>query len=224
MHFSNESLYKKARKNRDLNFDRRNKEYYQNIEDYDWVKVINEFSGLESFYHKIREIISLNYIKPFIFRKRIKIVDAGCGTGLILRHLPKNAIGVDMNPRHLKRAKKYAPHCKFLLADIEKIPVRSSSVDLILCFETIEHILFPERILRELRRLLVKNGVLIGSVPNRSLLWRLRRFSSTHPHDELFHREFSKHELISLLGRDFIIEEMQNKILGMNFFFRCRKK
>ena len=95
-----------------------NKDYYKYVEEYDWVSVTDHFKGLESVFHKLREWMVIRLINKY--KRGDKILDAGCGTGLILRHLPKGSFGVDINPRNIKKARKHAPMAKVKLADIEK--------------------------------------------------------------------------------------------------------
>lgn len=223
MNFSGENKYRTARTKHDKKFDIVNKNYYKIKEDYDWVKVVDHLVGLESIYHKLRERKVLQYLRSFL-GKNIHTLDAGCGTGLILRHLPKKAIGIDLNPRHVKKAKINAPFATILEGDIENIHLKDRSIDLVICFETLEHLLFPEKAFKEFNRLLTKNGVFIGSVPRKSYIWRLRGLSSTHPGGEPFHREFREPEIKKLLSSSFKIIKIQKELFGMNFFFMCRKK
>ena len=51
------------------------------------------------------------------------------------------------------------------LADLERVPFRTASFDVVLCTETLEHVARPERVLSELRRVLKPGGTLALSVP-----------------------------------------------------------
>jgi ubiquinone/menaquinone biosynthesis C-methylase UbiE len=57
-----------------------NKKYYQEIEDYDWTKVADNFQGLEAILHRLRERQTLRLVREFGVRG--KFLDVGCGTGL----------------------------------------------------------------------------------------------------------------------------------------------
>lgn len=175
-----------------------NRRYYQEEEDYDWVKATDNFIGLESFFHQAREKVILSVIKKY--RKDGLFLDAGCGTGLILRHLPKGSVGVDINPKNIKKAKKYTSGRKLILADIYKLPFRDATFSTIICTDVLEHLMTPNKALAELSRVLMQRGVLIGTVPGRSPLWRLRFLSSTRP-KEPYHRHFKRSELIDLLKK-----------------------
>lgn len=198
-----------------------NKNYYKHIEDYDWVKVTDNFKGLESIFHKLRQFLILRLIKKY--KKGNKILDAGCGTGLILRKLPKGTIGIDISPRNIKRAKKHAPYAKLILADIENLPFGKGVFTTVISTEVIEHQPDPRPTINELKRVLKKGGVLIGSVPTVSPIWILRFLSSTCPRGEPFHKNFKKEELVKLF-KEFRIIKLARAVLGMSYFFVLQKK
>ncbi|OGY32315.1 MAG: hypothetical protein A3C02_04205 [Candidatus Andersenbacteria bacterium RIFCSPHIGHO2_02_FULL_45_11] len=174
------------------------KDFYKKIEDYDWNKITDTKTGLESILHRARE------------KKMIKLItqwgtgdaylDVGCGTGLILRHLPKGSVGIDLNPRHLERAKKYVPDATLVLGDAEKLEFPDSSFSTVICTEVLEHLVHPQKALAEIRRVLKPGGRLIGSTPHHALIWKLRWLSSTHYHNEPFHNEFEEDELRALFA------------------------
>ncbi|MDO8611072.1 MAG: class I SAM-dependent methyltransferase [bacterium] len=224
MSFSGENLYTNARKKYLKDFDKFNKNYYKLIEDYDWIKVVSSFLKPESFYHYFREKTSLKYIKSVTKSKHLKALDAGCGTGLILRHLSSNSIGIDINPRHVYKARTYCKPRKIYLRDIENTKFRSDTFNIIVCFETLEHILYPEKVISEFKRILKSGGVLIGSVPFRSPLWLLRILSFSHPHNEPFHREFNEKEFRTLLDNKLKLLKLQKEIFGLNLYFIAQKK
>lgn len=197
-----------------------NKDYYRFIEDYDWIEATDKLRGLESFFHKLRERAILKIINKY--KKGEKFLDAGCGTGLILRHLPKGSVGIDINPRNIKRAKKHVPFAKIMEADIEKTPFRNNEFSTIICTEVLEHLPNPKVALLELKRVLKKEGIIIGSVPSTSPVWFLRFLSSTCPRGEPYHRNYRKEELVDLF-EGFKISYLKRANLGMSYFFVLEK-
>ncbi len=194
---------------------RGNKRYYQEIENYDWVEVVDNFLGLEAVLHRLRERETLRLIKKFGLNK---FLDAGCGTGLNLRHLPSGSVGLDINPRNLQRAKKYAPQVKLVLGDIEKMPFNNHSFRSVICTEVLEHLLKPQKALKEIFRVLIPKGLLIGSVPTRHPLWFFRFLSSTHP-GEPYHHHYQKQEIQTLFNNKGKILRLNKSCLGMSWFF-----
>lgn len=191
------------------------KAYYRDIEDYDWIPVTDRFLGLESILHRFRERETKRLVRGHAAGR---MLDAGCGTGLMLRHLPPGSVGLDINPRHAARARRHAPHAEVVLGDVEHPPFPSASFGTILCTEVLEHLPHPERALAEFGRLLVPGGILIGSTPRRGLLWRLRFLSSTGVGDEPFHHEYGAGELRSLFA-DWEIRSLRTAFFGAFFFF-----
>lgn len=198
-----------------------NKNYYKYIEEYDWVEVTDNFKGLESVFHRLRQFLTLRLINRY--KKGNKILDAGCGTGLILRKLPKGTVGIDINPRNIKKAKRYAQKAKVIIADIEKLPFKKDTFSTIISAEVIEHQPNPIPTINELRRVLKKGGVLIGSVPAISPIWFLRLLPNIFPKGEPFHKNFKQQELKKIF-KQFKIIKLSKAILGMNYFFVLEKK
>ena len=197
-------------------FNLANKRYYQDVEDYDWIEVTDGFRGLEAILHHLREAESVRLINQY---GNGEFLDAGCGTGLILRHLPGGSVGLDINPRNIKRARRYAPKTRVVLGDIEKMPFKNCSFNTVVCTEVLEHLPRPQKALGEIFRVLVPGkGTLLGSVPAKTPIWRLRFLSSTHP-GEPFHRLYQKREIKRLLGSFGRLLKLKRSCLGMNFFF-----
>ena len=174
------------------------KAYYTQIETYDWVDVCDHFRGLESIFHRNRERVMKRLLRRHAVPGRF--LDVGTGTGLILRHLPPASVGLDINPRNMGKAKRYAPQSEVMQGDAEALPLQSNAFSTVLCTEVLEHLPNPEQAVAEIERVLVPGGVLIGSVPSQSPIWKLRFLSSTCPHNEPFHRMFRKAEVEDLLA------------------------
>ena len=160
--------------------------YYLRGEHYDWTR---DPRGLERIFHHLRSRI-------FNHRLSHTILDLGCGTGLVSRQFP-GVLGIDINRWNLLRS-----GCAFRVQAVaEHLPVRTGSFKVVLCTEMLEHVDSPERVLREILRILVPGGRLYGSVPSDSLLWKLRRFLSvTHPHTEPFHHNYSRKDIRRMLS------------------------
>ena len=160
--------------------------------------------------HKYREWWLVRLLRPYV-RNHPVALDVGCGTGLILRHLPPGSLGLDINPRNLARLPKYAPAAKGALCDLEQgIPYPEASFDLVVAAEVLEHLIYPERVVAEIHRVLKPDGVLVGSVPMESLFWKFRFLSITYhshtkhyPIREPFHNEMRVGELRELLATKF---------------------
>jgi SAM-dependent methyltransferase len=197
------------------------KDYYRDVETYDWVDVADHLRGLEAFFHRNRARV----VRRMIARYAVAgapILDAGCGTGLNLRHLPKGSVGIDINPRNVALLRDRLPDHVVLEGDVEHLPFVDGSFGTVLCTEVIEHIPDPSAALAEYRRVLRPGGVLVGSVPARSMIWKLRFLSSTCPHSEPFHNEYLPAEVRTMLD-GWKIEHLSYSLLHFNVLFVARR-
>jgi len=198
------------------------KDYYRDVETYDWVDVADNLRGLEAFFHRNRARVVRQLVSKYAVADA-PILDAGCGTGLNLRHLPAGSTGVDINPRNVELVGHRLPNHKVVLGDVENLPFETASFGTVLCTEVIEHIPDPSAALTEFRRVIRPGGMLIGSVPARSAIWKLRFLSSTCPHSEPFHNEYLPHEVREMLaGWD--IQHLSYSLLHFNVLFVARRR
>jgi ubiquinone/menaquinone biosynthesis C-methylase UbiE len=198
------------------------KDYYRDVETYDWVDVADNLRGLEAFFHRNRAWVVRKMVAKHA-TPNAPILDAGCGTGLNLRHLPAGSTGIDINPRNVELLQTRLPNHTVVAGDVEALPFADGSFGTVLCTEVIEHIPDPSAALAEYRRVLQPGGVLIGSVPARSAIWKLRFLSSTCPHSEPFHNEYLPHEVRAMLS-GWKVEQLRYSLLHFNVLFVARKE
>ncbi|WP_018256168.1 class I SAM-dependent methyltransferase [Halomicrobium katesii] len=95
-----------------------------------------------------------------------RVLDVGCGTGSIGRHLPDTVevVGVDIDRGALERAKG---HERPLLSDLESesLPFADDTFDGIIAKDVLEHLVRPSPIVQELYRVLKPGNRLVVSVP-----------------------------------------------------------
>lgn len=124
------------------------------------------FSGRE-FYQKINAALLKQ--APVVRTA----VDFGSGLGTIIEQLialgklesPFQVFGIDIDPSAVNSARrkfeKYGDQVKFIQGTIEEnVPIPSSSVELVTCFNCI-HLTNVPRVLKEAKRILVSNGTLM---------------------------------------------------------------
>ncbi len=100
--------------------------------------------------------------------KSKSILDLGCGDGIAAAAIFDKRIdyGLDVNPISVKQAKKGGACKKVILASATDIPLEDNSVDLVFSNCTIEHIKDLGSVLKEVSRILVKNGLFIFTTPS----------------------------------------------------------
>ncbi len=145
-----------------------------------------------------------------------RVADIACGTGYGSEHLKQfggaaSVIGVDLCPEAIGYATaRHAPAgVQFLCASGDATGLPSGSLDVVVSFETIEHVPDDDVLLREFRRLLVADGLLICSTPN---LWPL----AIAPHHV---REYDRNTFTQALTPYFQVLELFNQNSGTSFEF-----
>jgi ubiquinone/menaquinone biosynthesis C-methylase UbiE len=195
------------------------KRYYINGEKYDWTTEPKRF---ERLFHNKREEEIVRLIEKH--SKNTRVLDVGCGTGFITRHLMGDVIGLDINRWNLDRAKNNSPDTEFILGDIENLPIRDLMVDTVVCTETLEHLPDSKRAVNEVFRVLNSKGKFIGSVPSNSIIWRFRKwFLTTCPVSEPFHNNYTKRHVKLLLKR-FKLIRVFSGAFGLIIMFVVRKR
>lgn len=108
---------------------------------------------------------------------------------------PKKFIAIDTNENFLKATKKKI-NCAFEGIKVlrsSKIPVKSNSVNIILSFYSLEHIYELDLMLKEFNRILKKDGIIVGAIPNEGgLAWGLGRYLTTRRYTKKFKINYDK--------------------------------
>jgi SAM-dependent methyltransferase len=127
----------------------------------------------------------------------LRVLDAACGEGygtaMIANAGATQAVGVDVDAEAVEHAqKRYG--LEFRQGDVTKLPFDDSSFDLVVSFETIEHVKEGERVISEFRRVLTDDGLLVISTPNKT-----EYLMSTDFHE----REYTSEQFEALLHAEF---------------------
>lgn len=98
-----------------------------------------------------------------------RVLDIACGEGYgsaaLSRAGARSLVGVDIAAQAVEHARqRYGIDAR--IGDAESIPVADKSIDLLVSFETIEHVPNPAAFLDEALRVLDENGMLVISTPN----------------------------------------------------------
>ena len=111
--------------------------------------------------------------------KNLKILDVGCGGGIIcepLARLGAKVTGIDFVPNNIKAAKIHSKKNKlkinYIYKDIEKSKL-DAKFDIILMFEVLEHLDNWKKTIKNIKKNLNKYGMIIISTINRNLLSKL---------------------------------------------------
>ena len=107
------------------------------------------------------------------FVKGKKVLDFASGEGYgsyILSKEAESVIGIEIDEKTVKHAssKYIRDNLEFIQGSILKVPIEGEKMfDAIICFEALEHVKEHEDLMKEVKRLLMDDGVLIVSTPNK---------------------------------------------------------
>lgn len=159
------------------------------------------------------------FAKWFVHQKKAKTVyDIACGDGYgtnIIASGTKNVYGFDSSEAFLTHAKSHysANNIQYLAIDLNKKSLPSYTLpkpDVIVSFETLEHVEDPKRLLQMFYDFLPSGGYLLLSTPNARLEPKKKGKSRNKFHKHIFERE----ELFFLLkDAGFVV----NTIYGQSF-------
>lgn len=125
-----------------------------------------------------------------------RVLDIACGEGygsaLLAAHAD-SVMGVDIAHEAVLHAReKYAAkgNLHFLQGSATAIPLQAHSVDVVVSFETVEHLPQQSEMLADIRRVLRPDGLLIISSPNKKVYSDDRNYVNEFHVKELYFEEF----------------------------------
>jgi len=154
---------------------------------------------------KVRKIV-----KELIRDSKCKVLDVGCGDGSLLEPLCRSqeCYGVDVSEAQLKKAQKKGIRTYRVDLESGTLPFADDFFDLVICSETIEHLLDPDNLLQEIHRTVRCRGIFILTFPNinQPLSWLMQvafdlppRFSARYksPHVRDYTLRIMKNVLVN---------------------------
>lgn len=166
------------------------------------------------------------------------VLDVGCEAGYVsIRTANKGAkvYAFDICEPALEKFKKRIAkmnnkNITVFKALAQKIPVKSNTMDAVICTETIEHMPQLEKVFSELNRVMKENSKLIITFPNESLRKRIYPLvnllginAGTEKEVTLF--EYTKEEIINKLKKHFKIHKSYTipKFFPLTNIIVCKK-
>ena len=147
----------------------------------EWWNPNGKFKPLHNFNPIRIKYIKENIIKDFNIKssinpfRNIKILDIGCGGGLLsepMCRLGASVVGIDASKKNIEVAKFHAKKNKlkidYLVASPEKLKTKLK-FDVILNMEIVEHVEDINFFIKESSKLLRKNGVMFIATLNKTL-------------------------------------------------------
>jgi len=157
--------------------------------------MVPEKADVQTFWEHIHRY---RFAVPLV--RGLRVLDIACGEGYgaaaLLAAGAASVTGVDVSAETCAHAaRRYG--LQTIVGDAQNIPLAAASMDVVVSFETIEHLPDPARFLAECARVLVPGGTLVISTPNRAVYHELV------PENPYHVKELDRAEFIALLGARF---------------------
>jgi len=163
----------------------------------DGERFLPQFSGTIALEHYHRYFLAQKIVEG------LDVLDIASGEGFgseILARVAKSVVGVDIAEEATAYAAQHymRDNLRFVTGSATEIPLTDGSVDVIISFETIEHLENHDGMMAEIRRVLRPNGCLMMSSPNKLV------YTDRPDYHNPFHvRELYTKEFIDLVQRYF---------------------
>ena len=158
-----------------------------------------EFTG-ERFTPECQREIWYEHFHRYAFARPLargrRVLDAACGEGYgsaLIAPVAASVLGLDLSSEAVEHARRrYAGSgARFEQADVTALGhLPEAGFDLILSFETLEHLHAQQTMLEGFRRLLAPGGLLLVSTPDKRNYSDLPGFHNEHHVRELYREEF----------------------------------
>lgn len=185
-----------------------------------------EFTGerlLPSVFGKVSIEHLHRYALALAFTEGKVVLDIACGEGYGSNLIAKSAdqvVGVDISRDAVDHAKeKYTKsNLKFIEGSVFEIPVESNLFDVVISFETIEHVSDHLKMMREIKRVLKPDGILVISTPERMEYSNKNRFNN-----QFHEKELSESEFINLIISQFSFFQLGYQKFLSGSFIQLKK-
>lgn len=179
-----------------------------------------KFTG-ERFTLECEREIWYEHWHRYVFARELvrgkRVLDAACGEGYgsaLLADVAVEVVGVDIDRQTIEHARgRYPnrPNLRFERGDCTRLDLPRESVDVVVCFETLEHVHAQQALIDGFASALKDDGILIVSSPDRYAYSEARNFQN-----EFHVRELYRQELLDLLKTRFA----HVRLLGQKLLFQ----
>ena len=132
-------------------------------------------------------------LKPLVAGR--KVLDAACGEGYgsdMLAQWADHVTGVDIDAQSVAhaRARYTKENLQFVESNVLKLPFEDNSFEVVVSFETLEHLAEHQELLEEFKRVLKDDGYLVISTPDKAEYSDKTGFDNAYHVKELYKDEF----------------------------------
>lgn len=188
---------------------------------------------LQRYWHNRR----FEEVKKLITPVKGRVLDIGSADGvfsdvILKKSGARQVLGIDVVETSVRWANKHwkkNKKMKFIVANAEKLPFKADTFDAVFALEVLEHVFEPGKVLKEIKRVLKKDGYSILLVPSENslfkIVWYLWHFYGRMVWKDTHVQDFRKGGLTEL-AKDvgFEIIEDRKFILGMLHLIKIKKR
>jgi SAM-dependent methyltransferase len=172
----------------------------------------------------IRILAPYIFVQGFVKDKSVLDIGSGFGhgAGLMDANGATRVITFDLDKIKIKKFHGFysnAENINPFVMDAQRIGLKENSVQVITCFEVIEHVSDPDLLLSEIKRVLRAEGILFLTTPNK----KIRLLPLQRPWNPEHLREYSLRTLQNILRKHFPIFEVLG-IYGNSLVHKHYKK
>jgi ubiquinone/menaquinone biosynthesis C-methylase UbiE len=187
-----------------------------------------------------------NLVRRYSARRHL-LLDVGGGTGAVAERLwrygYRRLVTVDISLAMLREAKRKMPAVTAIVCDGEHLPFKDDALRTIVCSSVLHHLPFPDRMLREVRRVVAPQGVVVVQEPSQdhfltkpqfdqvsgismgvmNYLSRIEQYEPvSEPPIHEYHRAFRRQELVKLFSDQFFILHFRSRFAFSCLFTKLR--
>lgn len=187
-----------------------NNSFYDNYGER-WYRAYDDPVALLRAEHRVKFPWILERIRDEGIRDA-RVLDVGCGGGFLSNALARHGFavtGIDLSEESLKVAQGHdeTKTVSYQVADAYALPFPDESFDVVTAMDFLEHVEEPEKVIRELSRVLRPHGLFFFHTFNRNFLSKLviiklvEWFIKNTPKDMHVHRLFIRPEELEVFCR-----------------------
>lgn len=200
----------------------------------DWYHESLKIDPFQRYWHKRR----FSEVTKVLTEVDGKVLDIGSNDGTFSKVVldgtnAKELVGLDVIKKTIDWANKHwkgTKKMRFLVADAHKLPFKNNTFKAVVALEVLEHVFDPEKVLSEIKRVLVPGGYAIFLVPSDSVLFRFIWFLwlTFYPRGKIWrdtHIQTYRNNYLTKISKKsgFKIEVDKKFILGMLHLVKVRK-